>query len=455
MNDKINQPDFFDEYSDLKPSSNLEDTNLGHGKPRLLHPNRHQIEFNIQALDQLIPDNHRAKLVWKFVNNLDLSQYLKNIKSVEGSVGRSAIDPKILVALWLYATIEGIASAHTLGRYCVEHSAFAWICGNVKVGRKTLSNFRAEQGDLLNDLLAQSVAMMLHKGLISITEIGQDGMRVRTNAGSSSFRKLKTLKQHYKAAKEYVAKLQKEMVENPSKVAARREREKLRRARVNEAKFKAAIDEMKTFQKEANESRKRQRKKLLTRKEKQKLRTSTTDPTARKMKMGDGGFRPAYNVQFATTVKGQAIVAVSVINKGSDYNQLVSMFKKVVEKYKIIPKSWLADNGYNNHSEIEHLENEGCETYIPVKQSKTDKDPFVPKKGESKILGNRRKRMGTEEGKKKYKLRPQTAEFPNAEARNRGMQRFLVRGAEKALNVSMIFALTHNLLRMFCLNGLI
>jgi len=449
------QSDFLDANFDLNSTTpKPEDTNQGNGTPRLLHTNRHQIEFHVQALDQLIPKNHKARLVWKFVDSLDLSKYLTNIKSIEGGVGRSAINPKILVSLWLYATIEGIASAHQLGRYCQEHTAFIWICGNVKVGRKTLSNFRAEQGELLNDLLAQSVAIMLHKGLVSLEEIGQDGMRVRTSAGSASFRTLKTLKQHYKAAKEYIAELQKEMAENPSKAVARREQEKLRRAREEEEKLKSAIDEMKVFEKETNQSRKRQRKKVLAKDEKKKLRISTTDPKARKMKMGDGGFRPAYNVQFATTVKGQAIVSVAVTNKGSDYNQLEPMFNQVLEKYKTTPKSWLADNGFNNHQEIEKLENAGCETFIPVKNSKKS-DPYAPKKGESKALTNRRKRMGTEEAKQKYKLRSQTAEFPNAEARNRGMQRLLVRGAEKALNVSMIFALTHNLLRMNCLNGLV
>lgn len=448
------QLELFDRNHDQNSIQKPERANHGNGKPRVLDVNRAQIEFRIQSLDQLIPKDHKARLVWKFIDSLDLSIYLKNIKSVEGCVGRPAINPKILVSLWLYATIEGISSAERLGRYCKEHSPFIWICGNVRVGRKTLSNFRAEQGDLLNNLLAQSVAIMLHKKLISLEEIGQDGMRVRTSAGSASFRTLKTLKQHYKAAKKYVTELQNEIVDNSDKAVAERAENELKKAKEKEEKIKSAIDEMKVLEKESNESRKRQRKKTLTRDEKKKLRISTTDPKARKMKMGDGGFRPAYNVHFATTVKGQAIVAVKVTNKGSDYNQLEPMFNQVVETYKTIPKSWLADNGFNNHEEIENLENAGCETYIPVKKSKKT-DPYAPKKGESEALTNRRIRMGTEEAKEKYKLRPQTAEFPNAEARNRGIYRFLVCGAKKALNVSTLFAITHNFLRLRCLDGLI
>ncbi|MFB5615342.1 MAG: transposase [Candidatus Nitrosomaritimum yanchengensis] len=454
MKNELFQPDFFDEKTNENLLTKDKHTNEGIGKPRLLQVNRSQIEFRIQSLDQLIPKNHKARLVWKFVDNLDLSHYLKNIKSVEGCPGRSAINPQILVSLWLYATIEGIASAHQLGRYCREHSAFAWICGDVKVGRKTLSNFRAEQGELLNELLAQSVAIMLDKELISLEEIGQDGMRVRASAGSSSFRTLKTLKERYKAAKKYITELQKEMADNSGKAVARREQIKLEKAKQQKEKIQSAIEEMKVFEKELNEGRKNHRKKTLNKEEKQKLRTSITDPKARKMKMGDGGFRPAYNVQFATTVKGQAIVSVGITHKGSDYNQLESMFMKLKKCYNVIPKSWLADNGFNNHDEIETLESEGCETYIPLKKAKNI-DPHKPRKGESEALAKRRLRMGTDDAKEKYKLRAQTSEFPNAEARNRGMQRFLVNGIQKSLNVSLIFALTHNLLRMSSLSGLI
>jgi len=444
--------DLFDE-SDFKEVSKNGDLNSKSGKPRLLHPNRHQFEFHIQTLDQLIPDDHKARLVWQFVSQLDLSRYLKNIKSIEGRPGRKAINPEIIVALWLYATIEGIASAHQLARYSKEHYGFIWICGNVNVSRKTLTNFRAEQGALLEDLLAQSVAIMLHKELISLEDIGQDGMRVRANAGSDTFRRLPTLKQHLRDAKDYIRRLNKEMKDNPSKAVEREKYEKLRRAQEKKERLISAIEEMKILEKELNQAKKKQRKKPLTEDERNKLRVSTTDPKARKMKMGDGGFRPAYNVQFATTVKGQVIVVADVINKGSDYRQLEPMFNKLRSKYNVTPESWLADNGYNNNTSIEILEHAGCKTYIPLRSS-TVTDPSLPKKGESKLLAERRQRMLKEEGKKKYKLRSQTAEFPNAEARNRGMKQFLVRGMEKALNVTLIFALTHNLLRMNCMKGL-
>lgn len=452
MNNKKTKVDLFEDCHEFALAPETESTSSGSGTPRLKNINRHQVEFRVESIDQLIPDDHKARLVWDFVNQLNLSEFLKDVKSVAGSAGRPAIDPRVIVAIWLYGTVEGIASARQLGDYCREHHAFIWLRGGVEIGRKTLSNFRAEQGGLLNDLLVQSVGIMLHNKVISLEEIGQDGMRVRANAGSSSFRTLKTLKEHLKAANEYVNELQKEERESPGKARTRNKEGKIRRARSKQERISSAVNELKSHKKDLKASRQKQRKKILSQKKKNELRASTTDPEARKMKMGDGGYRPAFNVQFATTVKGQAIVAVDVTNKGSDLHQLQGMFKTVVETYETTPKSWLADAGYNTGEQIETLENHGCKTYIPVKSSKT-KDPYAPKKGESEALAARRARMGTEAGKKKYKLRPQTAEFPNAEARNRGMKQFLIRGIEKALNVGLIFAITHNFLRLNNLIG--
>lgn len=209
MTNNDNQTDLFEDLKFENPTSNT-DALRPLKTPRLLKAARNQVEFRIGSIDEIIPSNHKARLVWAFVERLDLSKYLINIKSIENHAGRPAIDPKIIVAVWLYGTIEGIASARTLGRYCEEHYGFIWIRGDVKIGRKTLSNFRAEQGELLDDLLAQSIAIMLDKNLISLDEIGQDGMRVRAHAGSSSFNRMKTLKGKYKAAKKYLKEILKE-----------------------------------------------------------------------------------------------------------------------------------------------------------------------------------------------------------------------------------------------------
>jgi transposase len=178
MKDEKMQLELFEHKDTFNPFSKTEDALTGYGTPRLKTANRHQIEFRVGSIDQLIPDDHRVRLVWDFLQQLDLSGYLKTIKSVKGCAARPAIDPKIITAIWLYGTIQGIASACQLAELCKEHHAYIWLCGGTEIGRKTLSNFRAEQVELFNRLLAQSVGIMLHNGLISLEEVGQDGMRV-------------------------------------------------------------------------------------------------------------------------------------------------------------------------------------------------------------------------------------------------------------------------------------
>src|SRR3546814_12341512 len=96
----------------------------------------------------------------------DLTTVFKEIKSAQGHPGRPAIDPKIITALWLYATIEGVGSARVIGRYCKEHLAFTWLCGGVALDRKTISNFRTEHGHLFDDIL-RSEERRVGKGCVS------------------------------------------------------------------------------------------------------------------------------------------------------------------------------------------------------------------------------------------------------------------------------------------------
>jgi len=63
-------------------------------------------------------------------------------------------------------------------------------------------------------------------------------------------------------------------------------------------------------------------------KDREKARASTTDADSRVMKMGDGGFRPAFNVQLATATDWQLITGVDVTNAGGDQVQLARMVEQ-------------------------------------------------------------------------------------------------------------------------------
>ncbi len=180
-------------------------------------------------------------------------------------------------------------------------------------------------------------------------------------------------------------------------------------------------------------------------------RASMTDADATVMKMGDGGFRPAYNPQLASDADSLVIVGVEVATVGSDQGQMVPMIEQVTERCGQAPEAWLVDGGFVGHAQIEQAA-EHTVVYGPVPAPK-DKavDAHQAKAGDSAAVAAWRQRMGTDEAKTIYKRRAATAECVNAQARNRGLQQFRVRGLGKVKCVMLMFALAHNLMRMVSL----
>ena len=113
--------------------------------PRLLQPNRKQIELRASDLESLLGEDHRARLVWGYVERQDLSRLTEAIKARGSNAGRAAIDPCILFALWLYAILDGVGSGREVARLACEHDAYRWICGGVSVNYHALNDFRSGQ----------------------------------------------------------------------------------------------------------------------------------------------------------------------------------------------------------------------------------------------------------------------------------------------------------------------
>jgi transposase len=168
---------------------------VGQGLPRLRFAERGQMEWRAVSLDGLLADDHRVRLVWRFVEGLDLTALHATIRSVDGRPGHPPADPRILLALWLYATVEGIGSAREVARLCEEHIAFQWLCGGVGMNAKTLADFRVDHSAVLERLLVDSFTALLRAGVASLDRVAQDGVRVRASAGAASFRRHSTLQE--------------------------------------------------------------------------------------------------------------------------------------------------------------------------------------------------------------------------------------------------------------------
>jgi len=418
---------------------------------RVKRPERHQVQWRDASLDQMIPKDHRVRAIWAYVDSLDLKPLYRKIQAVEGGAGRDAVDPKILLALWMLATVEGVSSARHLDRLCERDLPYLWICGEVGVNYHLLATFRTEHGEFLEGLLTDTIATLLHQQIVTLETVAQDGMRVRASAGSSSFRREKSLLQCRQEAAEQVKRLGQESRDEQDFDAshARRRAAAERAAADREQRIEQALQELAKLQQQKEERKSGSG---------QEARSSTTDPEARRMKMGDGGFRPAYNVQFATDGATRMIVSVDVSNNGSDGGQMAPMHEDVCQRYGKVPDHYTVDGGFATKEDITQVEQRGSQVAAPMTHAdrieQRGGDPHARRATDNDAMAAFRERMRTDEAKAVLKKRPSIAEFPNAECRNRGLQQFRVRGLKKVRTVTLWYAITFNFMRMMNL-GLI
>jgi len=403
---------------------------------RLRRVNRDQVTPVPARLADLLPPDHLARLIWEAILRLDLTAFYAPIVVVEGGAGQAATDPQILVALWTFATSQGVTSARALDQLCVEHLAYIWLCGGVSMNYHTLSDFRIKHRQALDDLMTQVLGRLCHAGLVEFEHIAQDGIRVRASAGAASFHRQATLEKCLCAAQALLATLEEPSAPVGASVTAREQAAQARAAQERIERLEAALAEMPAAQ----------ATKPVT--ERGEARVSSTDPEARVMKMPDGGFRPAYNIQFATDTAHLVITGVDVTNAGSDKSEMAPMLDQVQERCDQLPADWLMDGGFVSTAAIETGADKQVRVLAPVPAPKDkDRDPALPLATDSAAVAEWRGRMATPEAKATYRLRAATSECVNAQARSsHGLLQFRVRGLVKVLCVALWIALTHNLL---------
>ena len=412
------------------------------GKPRLREPVRDQIELRSVDIDSLIGQDHPARVIWAYVERLDLRILEDAVKAREGEPGHPPIAPRLMLALWLYATSDGVGSARALARLCESHDVYRWLLGGVSVNYHTLSDFRTSQGELLDRLLTENVAALSQAGVIDLSKLAQDGIRVRANAGASSFRRRATLEKHLSDAKDIVDQLKREVGDDPDASNKRIQAARIRAAREKAERIAAAVEALG----QVEEVRKRREKTNRNQTKKQKEpRASTTDPQARVMKMADGGFRPAYNVQVVSTAGEQIIVVVDPVAVGSDRGLMTPMLEQAENNIGQWPKQHLADGGFTTAKDIEMAYDRGITVYCPPIKSKQGADPFAPRQDDGPGVRAWRQRMASEDGKAFYKLRA-ICECIHGRWRNWKL-RLTVRGLPKARTAMLWHALTNNILQ--------
>jgi len=419
---------------------------------RVRVPERNQVAMAISCADDLVGADHPVRRIWAVTERLDLAAFYAPIKARAGAVGRDATDPRLLVALWLYGATRGVGSARELARLCTESRPYRWLCGGVSLNHHTLGDFRVGHAAALDELFTRVIATLVDQGVIQVKRIGQDGTRVRACAGASSFRRGARLGLLLEQAKAHVAELR-TLLDDPQRSAglsARKRAARVRAARERHARVERAIAQLPELEARQAKLKKKVSKKDQARGKLKEPRASTTDADARVMKMPDGGFRPAVNVQLATDTASRAIVGVEVVNAGVDTAQAEPMRAQVERRTGRTVHEHLLDGGYLVHEEIERAHAQDVSLYVPPKPPR-NKDQrgseYEPRPDDSAVLRDWRARMGSDAGQEVYKERASTSETVNADLKtHRGLVQLTVRGLPKARCVALWCALAYNLM---------
>ena len=421
---------------------------------RLLRADRHQLVWMPRDLDAAIPEDHPVRAIWAMLERLDLSAFYGSIKAVLGRPGHPTTDPQVLLALWLYATTEGVGSARQLDRLCEEHDAYRWLRGGVPINYHMLADFRVAHQRALEELLTELVAAMMVEGLVTLRHVAQDGMRTRAWAGESAFRRQEGLEHCLAQARAQVERLAAEREHPDAGVSRREQAARERAARERQQRVEEALRRLPAIR-----AAKERQGKTLAKEKRARVtapRVSTTDPEARVMKMPDGGFRPAYNLEVATDVDSQVIVGVGVVTHGSDGGQAVPMVRQIQGRTGASPTAYLMDGGFATRDDITALEHDGITVYAPTRSPRTTtsgRTRAEARPDDTPEVAVWRTRMETDEAKTIYKERAATAECVNAQARRHGLRQLLVRGTAKVLSVLLLVAVAHNVGRWIALSS--
>jgi transposase len=404
--------------------------------------------WGVIDLDSQLPPEHLARLVWSMVVDLDLSELYAGIKARDDVAGRPASDPAVLLALWLYATMEGVGAARALDRLCDYHAAYRWLCGGVPVNHNLLSEFRRESGAILDRLLTQSLTGLIAEGIITPEEAAIDGTKVRARAGRSSLAQGKRLAKLEAAVAERVAALKSEVDDEAAMAEQRRQERALRAAQEHQARLQRARERLAAFDQEKEERSKRHAKEEAA---KSAPSVSTSDPEARSMRLSDGSVHLAWNVQVATA--SGFIVAIEPTDRRNDSGLAMETVAQIQRRCGKAPQRLLADGTAITQGEIDQLSQRhpGLQVYSPLPKEREDvtaetlRNRKSQRRHEPDAVKQWRAVMASDAGKAVYRRRKLT-EHAHARMKNRGFGRMPVHGIAKVRAVCLLHALAHNLL---------
>lgn len=420
--------------------------------PRVLRPERDQLYWDMVDLDSQVAPDHRVRAVWAFVDGLELPELYDPIRARDDVAGRPTPDPKVLLGLWLYATVEGVGSARALARLCEHHAAYRWLCGRVPVNYHGLSDFRSLAGAVLDRILTESVTVLMAEGLVSLEEVAVDGTKLAANAAKASLVEEAGIGRFERAARARVERLKAEVEADPGAGERRRRAAGARTAAEIAARAQAARHKLAALRAEKAAREKTHKSQEAA---KGAPKASTTDPEARLMRMPDASFRLAYNLIVAAAPQQQVIVAIEPSERRSEAGLAQPMVEDIARRYGARPRRLLVDTRLATAAEIVTLAGHADGPTLVYSPPPPERDDIKPaslrkrqrrRKAEPPALAEWRQRMASAAGKLVYGRR-KLIEPVHARLKNCNWRRLALRGLAKIRAEALLHAIAYNICR--------
>lgn len=306
-------------------------------KLRLRPIDRQQVVLRAIDPDRLVEEDHPVRAIWDLLGQLDLSSYYQDVQAVEGRAGRDHSDPRLLIALWLYALSRGVRKARQLDEWAQYEPGCQWLLGLGRINYHTLSDFVTQNEAALDELFVQLLQVLMSQGLADLERVTQDGTKIRASAARTSFKREERLAECRQLAEEQISALKQQ---SDAELSAARRKARQRAAQERLERICQAEQELKQ-QRAARPSA-----------EQPKVKASVTDPQARVMRQGDGGFAPSYNVQISTEARHGVIVACDVSQAQEDSQELQPALERIEDNTGRLPDQTLVDGSYTTRQNI-------------------------------------------------------------------------------------------------------
>lgn len=345
-----------------------DDTTPQKPKPRVQYVNRDQMVMEQVDVERLVAADHPIRAIWGLTGELDLKKFYADIRAVEGVAGRDAIDPRVLICMLTYAYSIGEGSARKMSELCEYHPAFRWLTGLKPINHHTISDFRISHKEALDELFSQILGVLMAENLVSLERVMQDGTRIKAFTSADTFKRDERLEKCLEEARKQVTAVEETTTEGTTSKRSAKAKERSRREKLE--RLEQAKKQLKELQAEKSSE-----------KEKQKTRVSITDPDARMMKLPDGGFAPAYNVQVGTDSVNKIIVAMEVTQSRSDFPELMDGIERVKETAGVMPQQVVVDGGYTSRENIIAASDLGIDLIGPMADKTHQSETVMKSRG--------------------------------------------------------------------------